>query len=62
MMPRAAPLTGLRVVVTRPQAQAEGLAQLIRAAGGEAHHRIGGAWHDLGPDNVEQPLRGPVSI
>lgn len=36
MMPRAAPLTGLRVVVTRPQAQAEGLAQLIRAAGGEA--------------------------
>ena len=34
--PRAAPLTGLRVVVTRPQAQAEGLARLIRAAGGEA--------------------------
>jgi len=33
--PRAAPLAGLRVVVTRPQAQAEGLAELIREAGGE---------------------------
>jgi uroporphyrinogen-III synthase len=33
--PRAAPLSGKRVVVTRPQAQAAGLAQRIRAAGGE---------------------------
>ena len=36
MKPLAAPLSGRRVVVTRPQAQAEGLARLIREAGGEA--------------------------
>ncbi len=36
MKPPAAPLSGRRVVVTRPQAQAEGLARLIREAGGEA--------------------------
>jgi uroporphyrinogen-III synthase len=35
MTPPAAPLSGKRVVVTRPQAQAAGLAQGIRAAGGE---------------------------
>ena len=34
-MPRAAPLAGKRVLVTRPQAQAEGLARLLREAGGE---------------------------
>lgn len=35
MTPRAAHLSGRRVLVTRPQAQAEGLARLIRDAGGE---------------------------
>jgi uroporphyrinogen-III synthase len=36
MKPLAASLAGRRVVVTRPQAQAEGLARMIREAGGEA--------------------------
>jgi uroporphyrinogen-III synthase len=35
MKPGAAPLTGRRILVTRPSAQAEGLAQRIRDAGGE---------------------------
>jgi len=35
MKPRAAPLAGRRILVTRPDAQAEGLAQRIRDAGGE---------------------------
>ena len=35
MKPRAAPLTGRRVLVTRPSGQAEGLAKRIREAGGE---------------------------
>ena len=33
---KRAPLTGRRIVVTRPSGQAEGLAALIRKAGGEA--------------------------
>ena len=35
MKPRAAPLAGRRILVTRPSAQAGGLAQCIREAGGE---------------------------
>jgi uroporphyrinogen-III synthase len=35
MTSRAAPLSGRRVLVTRPRAQAEGLLRLIREAGGE---------------------------
>lgn len=35
--PRSAPLSGRRILVTRPQGQAAGLAQAIRAAGGEPY-------------------------
>jgi uroporphyrinogen-III synthase len=36
MTPHAAPLSGLRVVITRPVGQSENLARLVREAGGEA--------------------------
>jgi uroporphyrinogen-III synthase len=35
MTPRAAPLAGRRIVITRPKEQAQHLAQLVREAGGE---------------------------